>query len=103
MTRNAIGPKKGNNLPNDTMSKQELEKYSTAIKDDFNHIDERFDAVDKRFDRLENRMEQGFNRLEKGFNRLESICFAILEIVRGHDVKFKNYENRLISLGKKSV
>lgn len=61
-----------------------LEEYFTSIKQDFNHLEERFG-------RLEDKVEQGFKRLE-------SVGFAILEVVKSHDVKFTDLKRRIVNL-----
>lgn len=74
------------------MQDQVLEQYFTAIKEDFNHTEDRFDGMDRRFDSVEKRLD-----------RIESICFAILEIVKAQDFKFKEFNSRLLRLENKIV
>jgi septation ring formation regulator EzrA len=92
MLKNDIDPVKNDYFSQETMSKQELEQYFTAVKEDFNHIDERFDAVDRRFDAVELRL-----------NRIESILFMILEIVKGNDVKWSELDRRVFKLEQRAV
>jgi len=108
MPKNNFDPALKDYLSKETMSKSELEQHFTAIQTDFNQVyerfeqvDKRFEQVDKRFDAVDRRFDDLENRMDKGFKRLESICFAILEIVREHDIKFSNFEKRLLSVERK--
>lgn len=107
MPKNNFDPDIKGYSSEETMSKNELEQYFTALQTDmvnfkeevnqrFVDVDKRFETVDKRFDDLESHMD-------KGFKRLESLCFAILEIVREYDSKFLNFEKRLVSMERKLV
>ena len=91
----------------ETMSKKELEEYFTALKSDADsfreEVNQRFEAVDRRSEAVDRRFDELESRMEKGFKRLESICFTILELVRSHDLKFIDFEKRLVNLERKLI
>lgn len=112
MPRNNFDPDLKVYSSEETMSKNELEQYFTALQTDmvnfkeevnqrFADVDKRFEQVDRRFDAVDKRFDDLESRMDKGFKRLESLCFAILEIIREHDVKFSNFEKRLLCVERK--
>jgi len=87
------------------MQDQELEAYFTAIKEDFNGVHDRFDKVEDRLGKVEDRLgrvEDRLGRIENNLGRVENVCFSILEVVRGQDFKFQEFNHRLVRLEQKA-
>ena len=98
MTKNTIGPGQ-----EETMGKKESEQYFTAIQERFDCVEERFNSLEERYDNRFTNLESRFDNLESRMNRLENVCYAILEVVRGNDVKMANFDRRLLKLEQRAV
>ena len=72
------------------------EPYFTAIKADFNNMDDRFDRIDDRFDRIELDLEEVKDRL----SRLERRVIALEGIATEHGKELRKIRKALIQMQK---
>lgn len=71
-------------MPNQYVDYEEFDAAMTAIKHDFDHLEEKvdrgFEQVDRRFEKIDQRFEQVDNRFEQVDRRLEQILTIVSSI-----------------------
>lgn len=82
------------------ITEKQFDSAMTAIKQEFNSVDDRFDAVDKRFDRIEARLDRLENMMGKVLAIIESIDERLKETA-DHGERLNRIEARLFRLETK--
>ena len=83
--------RKVNKTKTETMSNKNIEQYFTAIKDDFNRVDNRFDNIESTQEEHTNLLNQHTDMLK----RIESLAYLTLEIIRHNDMRLKEMATKI--------
>lgn len=64
-------------MPKSPVTHDQFDAAMTAIKTDFDRVDEHFKEVDQRFDRLEEKMDKKFEQVDRRFEQVLTILTSI--------------------------
>lgn len=93
--------KRRQSTANQSVTQAEFESAMTAIKQDFNQVDDRFDRIEGRLEGVEGRLDRVEGRLgrveklQEKTLRIQEATFTVVQSIEGRLTKMADHEERI--------